>query len=196
LRHNLDVMHGEKYLWKCYWDIIGYSGENKRYVEVLIGFVSYGSLKIHFILLRMNKYLIPLAQYTMSKEEKAKFCQKLKDVKFHDAYASNISHCIDVSKLNILGLKSDDYHVLFERIVPLSIKGLLPKDACDPLVELSLFFGNLRSTIIFWCHDSPTNSLGKWGETWRLGSILILMDISSLLTLKVTTLISIFENRC
>lgn len=92
-----------------------------------------------------DKYIIPPARYTMSTVEKTKFCQVLKDVRFPDAYAANVGRCINVNELKISGLKSHDYHVLFERIVPLAIKGLLPKDACDPLIELSTFFGELCS---------------------------------------------------
>jgi hypothetical protein len=81
----------------------------------------------------------------MSKVEKARFCRVLKDVRFPDAYASNISRGVNVDDLKISGLKSHDHHVMFERVIPLAIKGLLPKDARDPLIELSLFFGDLCS---------------------------------------------------
>ncbi|XP_057451940.1 uncharacterized protein LOC130743729 [Lotus japonicus] len=92
-----------------------------------------------------DKYMIPPARYTMSKEEKINFCRILKDVRFPDAYASNIGRCVNINELKISGLKSHDYHVILERLLPLAIRGLLPKDACDPLIELSLFFGDLCS---------------------------------------------------
>ena len=38
----------------------------------------------------VDKYLISPERYTVLKEEKVKFCQILKDVKYPDAYASNI----------------------------------------------------------------------------------------------------------
>ena len=79
----------------------------------------------------------------MSKAERIEFCQLIKEVKFPDAYASNISRCIKEAK--IFGLKSHDHHVLFQRIVPLIIKEILPKDAHDPLIEFSLFFNDLCS---------------------------------------------------
>ncbi|XP_009611409.1 uncharacterized protein [Nicotiana tomentosiformis] len=90
-----------------------------------------------------DKYILPPTSYTMSKTEKIKFCQLIKDVKFPYAYASNISRCVNVKEARLFGLKSHDHHVLFQRIFPLIIKGILPKDAYDPLIELSLFFSDL-----------------------------------------------------
>ncbi|KAH0682978.1 hypothetical protein KY289_020730 [Solanum tuberosum] len=77
----------------------------------------------------------------MSKMEKIQFCNLIKEVKFPDAYVSNISRCVKEARL--LGLKSHDHHVLFQHIIPLIIKEILPKDAYDPLIELSLFFTDL-----------------------------------------------------
>jgi len=88
-----------------------------------------------------DKYKLPPASYTMSKAERIRFCQLIKEVKFPDAYASNISRCIKEAKK--FGLKSHFHHVLFQRIVPLIIKEILPKDAHDPLIEFSLFFSDL-----------------------------------------------------
>lgn len=90
-----------------------------------------------------DKYILPSASYTMSKPEKIQFCQLIKEVKFPDAYASNISRCIKVKEAIIFGLKSHDHHVLFVRIFSVIIKGILPKEAYDPLIELSLFFSEL-----------------------------------------------------
>lgn len=54
-----------------------------------------------------------------------------------------LSRCIKEAR--IFGLKSHDHdhHVRFQRILPLIIKLILPKDAHDPLIEFSLFFSDL-----------------------------------------------------
>ena len=41
--------------------------------------------------------LTPHACYTLSKDEKKKFCEFLKLVKFPDGYASNISQCTNAN---------------------------------------------------------------------------------------------------
>ena len=43
---------------------------------------------------RSNKYILPHACYTLTKDEKQILCQFLKDVKVSDAYASNIGRCV------------------------------------------------------------------------------------------------------
>ncbi|XP_057998652.1 uncharacterized protein LOC110631536 [Hevea brasiliensis] len=55
----------------------------------------------------------------------------------------NISLCVNMKESKISGLKSHDCHVLLLHILPLAIRGLLPKVVYEPLVELSLFFTHL-----------------------------------------------------
>ncbi|XP_019253815.1 PREDICTED: uncharacterized protein LOC109232499 [Nicotiana attenuata] len=45
----------------------------------------------------------------------------------------------------ISGLKSHDCHVLLQHILPLALRGMLSKEVCEPLIELSLFFNVLGS---------------------------------------------------
>ena len=42
-------------------------------------------------------------------------------------------------------MKSHDHHVFLEQLLPIAVRGLLPKQLCEPLIELSSFFKNLRS---------------------------------------------------
>ncbi|XP_057451962.1 uncharacterized protein LOC130743751 [Lotus japonicus] len=146
LRHNIDVMHVEKNICESViGTLLDLEGKTKDTIKSRLDLQRMGLKKqLHRIMVG-DKYLIPPARYTMSKEEKINFCRILKDVRFPDAYASNIGRCVNINELKISGLKSHDYHVILERLLPLAIRGLLPKDACDPLMELSLFFGDLCS---------------------------------------------------
>ncbi|XP_033514313.1 uncharacterized protein [Nicotiana tomentosiformis] len=45
----------------------------------------------------------------------------------------------------IPGLKSHDFHVLLQHILPLALRGMLSKEVCEPVIELSLFFNVLGS---------------------------------------------------
>ena len=42
-------------------------------------------------------------------------------------------------------LKSHDHHVFIEQLLPFAIWGFLPKNVYEPLIELSMFFPNLRA---------------------------------------------------
>lgn len=147
LRHNLDVMHIEKNICESViGTLLNIEGKTKDTFKSRMDLKHMGFKKPLHLIRNGDKYTMPPARYTMSAAEKIKFCQVLKDTRFPDAYASNISRRVNVNECKISGLKSHDYHVLLERIIPLAIRGLLPKDACDPLIELSFFFGELCST--------------------------------------------------
>ncbi|CAN1792329.1 hypothetical protein LINPERHAP1_LOCUS19637, partial [Linum perenne] len=60
-----------------------------------------------------------------------------------DGFSSNISQCVNVNERKISGLKSHDCHVLLHHLIPLAVRGLLPKEVCDPLIELSIYFKTL-----------------------------------------------------
>ena len=64
----------------------------------------------------------------------------LKQLKVPDGFSSNISHCVSIKEHKISGLKSHDCHVLLQHLLPLALRGLLPKSVCEPLFELSMFF--------------------------------------------------------
>ncbi|XP_070042013.1 uncharacterized protein LOC107772820 [Nicotiana tabacum] len=144
LRHNLDVMHIEKNISESViGTLLDIEGKPKDTLKSRLDLQELKIKKPLHTIKNENKYILPPASYTMSKTEKIQFCQLIKEVKFPDAYASNISRCVNVKEARIFGLKSHDHHVLFQRIFPPIIKGILPKDAYDPLVELSLFFSDL-----------------------------------------------------
>ena len=52
---------------------------------------------------------------------------------------------MNMKEHKIYGLKSHDCHILLQHLVPLAIRGLLPKKVCEPLIELSLFFTSLTA---------------------------------------------------
>ncbi|XP_021723551.1 uncharacterized protein LOC110690931 isoform X2 [Chenopodium quinoa] len=62
-----------------------------------------------------------------------------------DGYCSNISRCVKDNGNKISCMKSHDHHVFLEQLLPIAVRGLLPKHVCEPLIELSLFFKNLCS---------------------------------------------------
>ena len=88
---------------------------------------------------------MPHAKYTLSKVEKASFFDWLQCVKFPDGYASNISHCVNTKNGKISGMKSHDYHVLLQRLLPVAIRGYLSTEIRTPLIELCFFFKELCS---------------------------------------------------
>ena len=64
-------------------------------------------------------------------------------MKFTDGYASNISKGVNLSTGKVTGLKSHDYHVWIERIMPVMVRGYVPEHVWRVLAELSHFFRTL-----------------------------------------------------
>jgi Domain of unknown function (DUF4218) len=96
-----------------------------------------------------DKYIYSIACYTLSKEEKMLLCKFLKELKMPDGYASNIRRCIQVEECTISGLKTHDCHVIFQQLLPLAIRELLPKKVSQPLIELSKYFLKLCSKELY-----------------------------------------------
>jgi hypothetical protein len=57
---------------------------------------------------------MPHAQYTLSKEQKKAFCDFLREVKFPDGFASNISRCLNADGTKVQGLKTHECHILLQ----------------------------------------------------------------------------------
>ena len=146
LRHNLDVMHVEKNICdSVVGTLLKLEEKTKDNLKARLDLQHMGIKKELHPYECGNKILLPPARYTLSMDEKRVICQFLKDVKVLDSYASNIARCVNVEECKISGLKS---YVLFQRLLPFALHGLLPKDVCDPLIELSLFFERLCSKVI------------------------------------------------
>ena len=64
----------------------------------------------------------------MSKEEKRKFFQCLHDIKVPTSYSANIKRLVSMKSCKLFGMKSYDCHVLMTHMIPIVIRGLLPKE--------------------------------------------------------------------
>ncbi|XP_057993145.1 uncharacterized protein LOC131174101 [Hevea brasiliensis] len=144
LRHNLDVMHIEKNICdNILGTIMNIKGKTKDGIKTRLDLQALNIRPELHPVQQGNKVVIPPALYSLSTTEKYRLCQFLKQLKVPDGFSSNISLCVNMKESKISGLKSHDCHVLLLHILPLAIRGLLPKVVYEPLVELSLFFTHL-----------------------------------------------------
>ncbi|KAL6587745.1 hypothetical protein OROMI_000723 [Orobanche minor] len=90
----------------------------------------------------------PVAPFVLSKDNKVRVLQWLKDLKLPDGYASDIGNCVNVEEGTMFGLKSHDCHVLLDRLLPIALRDLLPNDIWVALTELSEFFRALTSSTL------------------------------------------------
>ena len=59
-----------------------------------------------------DKFTMPPACYTLSKEEKKRVCETLQQLKVPDGYSSNFENLGSMQDLKLVGLKSHDCHIL------------------------------------------------------------------------------------
>lgn len=90
-----------------------------------------------------KRTLLPAAPWSLSKSEKHTFCKRLFDFKGPDGYCANISSCISLEECKVMGLKSHDYHVLMQQLLPVAIRGLLRKGPRVAIFRLCAFFNLL-----------------------------------------------------
>ncbi|XP_059650446.1 uncharacterized protein LOC132296251 [Cornus florida] len=144
LRHNLDVMHIEKNICdSVLGTLLDIEGKTKDTFKSRLDLEAMGIRKELHLRRNGEKFEMPQARYTLSKNNKRQLCEWLKSVKFPDGYASNISRCVNVNNCKISGLKSHDSHVLLQRLLPIAIRGFLNSDICNTIAELGLFFKEL-----------------------------------------------------
>ncbi|GJY11386.1 reverse transcriptase domain-containing protein [Tanacetum coccineum] len=86
-----------------------------------------------------NSFIMPMACYHFTKDEKQKVLNFLASIKFPDGFASNISRCLKEGELQLSRMKSHDFYIFIQKLLPLSIRGSLTKEARLVLYELSDF---------------------------------------------------------
>ena len=57
----------------------------------------------------------------------------------------NIRRCVDVKSCKVSGLKTHDYHLILQKLLPLVVCRILPEAVVIALIQLSNFFDALCS---------------------------------------------------
>nr|XP_012461242.1 unnamed protein product [Gossypium raimondii] len=92
---------------------------------------------LHPQALSNGKYQLPPSIFSMSKMEKEVFYMVLKDIKVLDAYASNIFRCVSIKDRRQYSLKSHDYHILMQDLLPVALRCCMSKKVTSCIIELS-----------------------------------------------------------
>ncbi|GFS33433.1 hypothetical protein Acr_00g0028460 [Actinidia rufa] len=92
-----------------------------------------------------GSYIKPHASFSLTIEEREAFFEFLKSVKYPDGYAANISRSVHSTNGRLTGLKSHDYHILIQQILPIGMRGFVNKEISTTLFELGSFFQDLCS---------------------------------------------------
>jgi hypothetical protein len=80
------------------------------------------------------------ADYILKRPDRKEVLQWIKTLRFPDGYAANLSRGLNVDTMKVLGMKSHDFHIWIQRILPMMTRGYLPEPVWHVLAELSFFF--------------------------------------------------------
>ncbi|KAM6580121.1 hypothetical protein CsatA_003895 [Cannabis sativa] len=149
LKHNIDVMHVEKNVCDSLLGTILDNEKSKDTTNARHDLKKLGIRERMWIYEDDNgKLMKPHAPYVLKADEKLKFCQFIKDVKFPDGFCSNLKKKVNNDLSNVLGLKSHDCHVIIQRLLAIGVRKFLPKDVSTTIAELCNFFRQVCSRTI------------------------------------------------
>ncbi|XP_022143595.1 uncharacterized protein LOC111013454 [Momordica charantia] len=149
LRHNLDVMHIERNICEnMIGTLLNIKGRTKDNLKSRLDLQQMGiRTKLHPVQ-HENKWHLAASCCTLSLDEKNAFCEYFNTLKVPDGFSSTIGGCVNLKGRKIFGLKSHDYHVIMEYLLPYALQGLMKKDVRDVLIDLSNFFKTLCSKVV------------------------------------------------
>lgn len=85
----------------------------------------------------------PRAPFSIKPKRKKQLMKWLKNLKFPDGYAAGFRRSVNLKTGKFSGLKSHDYHIIMERLLPVMFRGFVKNDVWKALAELSYFYRHL-----------------------------------------------------
>ena len=148
LPHNIDVMHTEKNVGEMiFHTVLNIPEKSKDNVKARLDVQKLCDReKLHMQPpnIRRKNWFKPNADFCLDNLQKKESFHWLKHlVMFPDGYCSNISNGVNIATGKVTGLKSHDYHIWIERLMPVMVRGYLPDRVWRVLAELSHFFRTL-----------------------------------------------------
>ncbi|KAL5554309.1 hypothetical protein UlMin_041710 [Ulmus minor] len=150
VRHNLDVMHIEKNVCESLiGTLLNMPGKTKDREKIRLDMAEMGIRESLKPITELGKRIfLPPACYVLSRSEKQQFCSTLSEIKVPTGYSSNIKSVVQMKDLRLINLKSHDCHTLMQQLLPVAIRGLLPKQVRAVIVRLCYFFNAICCKMI------------------------------------------------
>jgi hypothetical protein len=140
LMHNIDVMHQEcnvagSIVMTC-MNFLEKSKDNKNARKYLAMICHRPSLELSA---RGTK---PHALFYLKAKEIKEVMTWMKNLKFPDGFATGFRRTVNLKTGKLTGVKSHDYHVIMEWLLPNMLRGYMHQDVWKTLDELSYFIDN------------------------------------------------------
>jgi hypothetical protein len=143
LMHNIDVMHqernmGESIISTC----MGFSGKTKDNRKAQLDLAELCNYP--YLELKVNGGK-PRASFCLKPQQRKEVMWWMKELKFPDGYATVLRRSMNMAIGKLIGLKSHDYHIIMERLLPVMFWGYFDDAKWTVLAELSYFYRQLRA---------------------------------------------------
>jgi hypothetical protein len=141
LIHNIDIMHQERnvaesIVMMC-MNFPDKSKDNKQGRKDL-------AMICHRPPLHLSAHgTKPQAPFCMKAKERKEVITWMKNLKFPYGFATSFRRVVNLKTGKLTGVKSHDYHVIMEWLLPDMLRGYVHKDVWKTLAELSYFYRQL-----------------------------------------------------
>jgi uncharacterized Zn finger protein (UPF0148 family) len=145
LPHNIDVMHTEKNVAEALWATLMDMKKSKDNVKARLD-VEKMCDRPKLVMKTPapgKRWRRGPADYILKRADRKEVLQWMKTLSFPDGYAANLSRGVNLQTMKVLGMKSHDFHIWIERILPAMTRGYLSEPVWRVLAELSFFFRQL-----------------------------------------------------
>ncbi|XP_031127604.1 uncharacterized protein LOC116029701 [Ipomoea triloba] len=149
VRHSIDVMHVEKNVCdSIVGTLLDIKGKTKDGLNARLDLIEMNIRATLAPRQGDKKAYLPPAAHTLSRKEKTSFCECLRGMKVPQWYSSNIRTLVNMQDLKLVGLKSHDCHALMQQLLPVAVRGILPKKLRYTIIRLCFFFNAICGKVI------------------------------------------------
>jgi hypothetical protein len=78
----------------------------------------------------------PKADYCLKPKQRKEVMKWMKDIKFPDGYAAGFRRSVNLKTMKMNGLKSHDFHIIMERLMPVMFRGYISNAVWKTLAEV------------------------------------------------------------
>ena len=153
VRHTLDVMHMEKNVASTLMDfILG----NSDTVAVRQDLEAEGIMH-HLHLVRegqSNNYSKPHAPYVLTRQERRKVLQNIRSTRTPTGHCANFCKLVSLEKEILQFMKTHDWHILMQEILPAAIRNSLPEGPRVAIIRLGHCFRRICAKLL-WRSELP-----------------------------------------
>jgi hypothetical protein len=145
LPHNIDVIHTKKNIAEALWATLMDTNKSKDNPKARVDLTELCD-KPKLVIRPPEagrQWKRPKADYVLRTDQRREVLNWIKMLLYPDGYAANINRCVDLQTLRVNGMKSHDYHIWIERLLPSMVRGYVPEHVWLVLAKLSYFFRQL-----------------------------------------------------